>query len=627
MKDLEKENRLTLWLRKLPIFPRLLAVFCVLLVLSVLFITGINQKSLAAEAEKTSLDTLSLLVQNAAYKLHQETERFEDLMAKFLRNNALLAQFEEPADQNGYSADRSKVEHELLKIMKADEGIRALIFVSDNVQYRTAVGVDTPRGPLFRDIQDFYNSELYKAAEREEGYPAWVDATGFVSKIIFDKPQDTYGIVGCFALCYKVYSPNTRKPIGYLVCCVTPQALTNALPEYASKNSGNTFLVGQGGALEGIMPELSAPPFVRNRAAFVNRVFATERDRGVLFENRKQLLFASSRVGNLPLAIVNLSYRDFALSNVHRMQKTNLLIALSVIIIGAIGFYFTTVSIVRPVKRLSYAMKQVGQGDFSEVYTPESDDEIGALCKAFNAMVADMQQLIDQVYGAKLRENAMRLNEKTAQLDMLQMQISPHFLYNTLDLIRWQCLNESGINSCAGSMVEKFSTLMRMTIRGEKTKESLHEAFSHAQVYLEVVNFRFQNPIALLINASDNVMDALVPCMSIQPILENAVRHAFLNGDQARRRIEINVTVEEKQMLIQVSDNGVGMDEKELSELQRVLQSDHPTHSGIGMKNVHERLRLYYGKDAGVQVESQKGKGTDVTIVLPLEFDEEERRA
>lgn len=619
MKDRAKENSLVVLLRRLPIFPRLLAVFCVLLVVSVLFITGINQRNFAEEAEKTSLDNLSLLVQNAAYKLHQETERMEDLMAKFLRSDELLSRFEASADGNGNYPDRSETERALLSVAKEHEGIRALIFVSGRTQYRTAVGVDTPRGPMFRDIDDFYHSTMFSAAEEAKGYPAWVDATALTPKMIFDRQQDAYGIVGCIALCYKVYSPRTLLPVGYLICCIPPRALINALPEYASKNSGNNFLVGNGGCIEGILPELDAPPFVKERAPLVGRVFASENWRGVIEENGEALLSASARVGKLPLGIVNLSYRDFALSNVRRMERTNLAVAVSVILIGALGFYFAAASIVHPVKRLSNAMKKVGQGNFSEVYSPESDDEIGALCKAFNAMVVDMQLLIDQVYGAKLRENAMRLNEKTAQLDMLQMQISPHFLYNTLDLIRWQCLEESGVNSRAGNMIEKFSTLMRLTIRGERNKESLREALRHARVYLEVVNFRYQNPIELSIHVPEHIMDALIPCMSIQPILENAVRHAFLNGDKAERRIRICAASEAGYAEISVTDNGVGMTEDGLKALRQALKSDSPRHNGIGMKNVHERLRLYYGRKAGVRVESERGLGTTVTISLPLE--------
>lgn len=628
-------RRIIARLRKLHIFPRLLLVFCVLLLSSTLFITLLNQRNFAREIESTTMDYLSLLVQNAAYKLAQEAERFEEGMALFTQNEALLQAVahnrelaEAGKEQSAlFSANRALIEQQLLRVKERTDGIKALIFVSGGIQYRMAPNQHNESGAFFANLKAFYESEIYLKAVAAQGYPSWLDSSQATSKLIYENAGDTVGIIGCVTLSYQVYAPYTRQPLGVLVCCVYPSYLTGVLSEYSNQNSGNTFIVGEGGLLEGIGADFSGPPFLRQRELLLRQVFARPTGSFMIESDGRSLFVSHSACPGYPVRIVNLTYRDYVLQKVRQMEHTNLLVLALVMATGGVGFYLAASSIAYPVNKLIHAMQRVGQGDFTAVYHPESHDEIGVLCNEFDQMVTNTQSLIEQVYVAQLREKELRLSEKIAQLDMLQMQISPHFLYNTLDMIRWECMYEGGVKSRAASMIETFCSLLRMTIKGDKTKESIADSLLHASTYLEVVNYRRAHPIRMETDIAFAADRYQLPRLTLQPILENAVRHGFAGEETADRLIRITGRLlGDARLCLCVEDNGQGMSQEQLSALQSSLAQEDAIQESIGLRNVNQRCRLCYGEAYGLDVESRPGYGTRVTLIIPADVLTEEKR-
>ncbi len=620
-------------LRKLNIFPRLLLVFCVLLLFSTLLITVLNQRFFSREIESTSMDYLSLMAQNAAYRLEQEAKRLEDGMALFTQDEQLLAAVEEnnalaamgQQQSASFLQNTAQIEQGLLHVKETLGGIKALILVTDGEQYRTAASPGNKRGAFFPDLAAFYESDIYRGAVDAKGYPFWQDATRVTSRLIFENAGDSLGIIGCVTLSYQVYAPYTRRPLGVLVCCVYPGTFTQVLTEYSNQEGGNMFLVGDGGMLEGINANFSGPPFLRQRDVLLSQVFSRQRGSFQVESDGKSLLVSYSACGNFPLRVVNLTYRSHVLMKARQMEHINLTVLALVMVIGGVGFYFAAVSIAYPVNRLVRTMQRVGQGNFNAVYHPESHDEIGTLCLEFDRMVANMQSLIDQVYVAQIREKELLLSEKSAQLDVLQMQISPHFLYNTLDMIRWECMFEGGADSHAASMIETFCSLLRMTIKGDKPKESIADSLLHASTYLEVVNFRHTHPIRMETDIAFPPERYQLPRLTLQPILENAVRHGFAGEERDNRVIRVTGTMPDQEHLcICLTDNGQGMSQKHLCALRERLAQDEVIQESIGLRNVNQRCRLYYGEAYGLTVDSTPGQGTSVTLTLPADPIEEE---
>lgn len=617
-------------IRKLNLFTRLLLVFTVLLVASTMFITVFNQSSYAREIETGHAKYLSVLVQNASFKLEQEQARFEQSMRQLMQNeqfvqavyeNILFQNQENDGDTSAqYEENTKMIEKTLLSTKRRRDGIKAILFVSDDTQYVMEEENGNQRSIYVRDLEEFSESDIYKQAVNAQGYPAWRDSVGDISDLFYENPTHQFPIEGCITLSYQVYEPDSRRPMGVLVCLISPQYFTQALSEYSSQNGGNTFIVGNNGLVEGISADFSAPPFMEQRSGLIHRVFSQHQGSIPMEVEKEKLLVSFCGPPNFPIHVVNLTYRDHILEKVDRIRNLNSMILLIVILIGSGGFYLTAVSISYPVNKLIRAMKKVGSGDFSAVYQAESHDEIGVLCQEFDHMVSDMQGLIDRVYVAEIRERELELTQKTAQLDALQMQISPHFLYNTLDMIRWECLYEAGGESAASDMIEKFCALLRMTIKGDQQKETVQESLLHSSTYLEVVNFRHTNKILLEMQMSFDPAEYMIPCLSLQPILENAVRHGFEVDQMSQRKITITGDLcKDRQLVMRISDNGKGMTAEELRVLQAHLSSSEISKTGIGLRNVNQRCHLCYGQDYGIRIESELGYGTTVILTIPAE--------
>ncbi len=626
-------RRVIAGLRKLHIFPRLLLVFCVLLLFSTLLITMLNQRYFSREIESTSTDYLSLMAQNAAYRLEREAKRLEDGMALFTQDEQLLAAVEQNGELAAAGEQQSemflqntaRIEQGLLRVKDSLGGIKALMLIAGGEQYRTAAGPGSQRGAFFRDLSAFYASDICRGAVEARGYPSWRDSTRVTSRLIHENDRDSLGIIGCVTLSYQVYAPYTRKPLGVLVCCVYPDTFTQVLTEYSNQEGGNMFLVGNGGMLEGINANFSGPPFLRQRDVLLSQVFSRPRGSFQVESDGESLLVSYSACGDFPIRVVNLTYRSHVLMKARQMEHMNLAVLALVMVIGGVGFYFAAVSIAYPVNRLVRTMQRVGQGNFNAVYHPESHDEIGTLCLEFDRMVANMQSLIDQVYVAQIREKELLLSEKSAQLDVLQMQISPHFLYNTLDMIRWECMYEGGAGSHAASMIETFCTLLRMTIKGDKPKESVADSLLHASTYLEVVNFRHTHPIRMETDITFTPERYQLPRLTLQPILENAVRHGFAGEERENRLIRITGRkLDEERLCICLTDNGQGMGQEQLCALRESLAQDEVIQESIGLRNVSQRCRLYYGEAYGLTVDSHPGQGTSVTLTIPADPIQEE---
>ena len=185
------------------------------------------------------------------------------------------------------------------------------------------------------------------------------------------------------------------------------------------------------------------------------------------------------------------------------------------------------------------------------------------------------------------------------------------------DIIRWEAMYEANGESRVTRMIEQFSKLCRMGMRTGGNTIPLSEGLEHAKVYLEVINFRHQDKIELSVSIKPDVRDCYIPQFMLQPIMENAVVHGF--NDAAKGcQIEILVTNWEEKLKIVVKDNGKGMTEEEQKQLQKQIDEEIQSGKNIGMANVNQRIRLFYGEEYGIQMESRQGEGTEVEIILPI---------
>jgi two-component system, sensor histidine kinase YesM len=282
---------------------------------------------------------------------------------------------------------------------------------------------------------------------------------------------------------------------------------------------------------------------------------------------------------------------------------------------------------VKPIVKLKHLMRRVQSGDFYVRAHFSRNDEFGELSNSFNQMVIQIKELIEKVYQVQLNESRALLFQKQAELEALQANITPHFLHNTLHSISWLA-NRKGVREIQ-AVVDSLSSILRYSLTHHPKMVRLFDEFEYLQLYMEIIRFRYGNLIHFSCDLPSTLQDVMIPRLSLQPIVENAIKHAFenINGGES---IHISATNEDANVLIEVSDNGRGMTRESLEYLNKMLteikqgsvwNGNEGEVGGMGILNVHYRIQLWFGESYGVRLLSGEDRGTRVRLNIPLHFE------
>ena len=266
-------------------------------------------------------------------------------------------------------------------------------------------------------------------------------------------------------------------------------------------------------------------------------------------------------------------------------------------------------SVTKPIQKLCRMTQQVAEGDFT-VQTKESNtDEIAVLTRSFNDMTREIGGLVEDI---KQQQKNLRI----AETKLLQAQINPHFLYNTLESITWMV--EAQENEGAVRMISELAKLLRVSLSRGKTIISIKDELQHSRSYMNIQLARYKERFKTEFRIEKEIENYCIVKLVIQPILENAIYYGVGNMDEDEDgRIIVSGEKKEEDILITIEDNGMGMPEE---VLEKILtdNSKVPKHgSGVGVINVHSRIRLMFGEKYGLSIESEPDEGTRVTIRIP----------
>ncbi|SHH35670.1 sensor histidine kinase [Clostridium grantii] len=267
-----------------------------------------------------------------------------------------------------------------------------------------------------------------------------------------------------------------------------------------------------------------------------------------------------------------------------------------------------------PIKDLLKGMNQFKNGNLDTIIQVKHGNEIGELADEFNDMTVEIKKLVEE---NKKTENSKRKYE----LKALQSQINPHFLYNTLDSIVWMA--EAGINEDVVAMTSSLSKLFRISINRGSEFITIAQELEHIESYLKIQKLRYGSKIDYDIKVQEELLQYSIIKIIIQPIVENAIYHG-IKTMQGPGFINIEVKDVNNKICIIVEDNGVGMEEEKCKQLLEDNSANETKKTGIGVRNVDQRIKLYYGEEYGIAIESEIFEGTIVTILLPKEKVEKE---
>ncbi|GAK42765.1 sensor histidine kinase [Paenibacillus urinalis] len=287
-------------------------------------------------------------------------------------------------------------------------------------------------------------------------------------------------------------------------------------------------------------------------------------------------------------------------------------------LITSIFIYIMLRSYNHRVKRLSRHMQKVGNEKFELINIDGGQDEIGHLITNFNMMTAQIKSLINNVYKLEIQQRSQEAERIRAELNMLQSQMNPHFLFNTLNALLVVSTKNNYVD--VKDIIKDLSKLLRRLLNWKDDVVTLEEEMSFTIMYLGIEKFRFRDKFEYDIEITDEARFYKIPKMSIQQLAENACKHG-IQAIEGTGSVKIRADIVDKHLRIVVSDNGKGMDKERLKEVQCQIRSQEESGGyNIGMRNVYRRLELYYDNQVKFNLKSKIEEGTEVSFEIPLQL-------
>lgn len=290
---------------------------------------------------------------------------------------------------------------------------------------------------------------------------------------------------------------------------------------------------------------------------------------------------------------------------------------LILLVLSIATFFVYTVSFLtsKRLLRLSRHLNRLALGDLSVVSRIDGNDEIGQLSRQFNYMVHNINALMQQVVEKTEQNNKLELAQREIKLKMMASQINPHFLFNALESIRMSA-HLKGEKEIA-NVVRLLGKLMRKNLEIGRENAPLKEEIEMINSYLHIQKFRYEERLNFELDVDPALLNMLLPPLAIQPLVENAVVHGLENKPEGVT-VKLKISANSDIVTVKVSDNGLGITPERLEEVQQLMtDQEEPTRSRIGLRNVHQRLVMCYGEQAGLQIWSVYGQGTEISFNIP----------
>lgn len=339
--------------------------------------------------------------------------------------------------------------------------------------------------------------------------------------------------------------------------------------------------------------------------AAMEQVVGTTRD---VEEGRERILIINT-ISQTRWRMVGVAYIDEILALQNAFIRIFFIVLLCGGLLSLAGASLTAYYVTRPIHHLQNKMRQVEEGDLNTTIAERGFQEIRMVSRTFNHMLERVRDLMRQIV---MEQEAKRLHE----LNALQAQINPHFLYNTLDSIIW--IEEQGRSEEAIEMVSALARLFRISISKGRNIITVREELEHVRNYLIIQKMRFKNKFTHEIVADEEALTHRTVKLILQPLVENAIHHAIDPYGERTLHIQIRAWVDGEFLMLSVSDDGIGIPAEKLAAILTAPAGK----SGIGLRNVHERIRLTCGSRYGLTIDSVEDEGTLVIICLPAGLEE-----
>ncbi len=456
-------------------------------------------------------------------------------------------------------------------------------------------------GELRVPPEEVRGSKWFETANRWEGTVTYFSEP-HVQKLFSDKRA----LVVTMARSLE-YISEGRWRKGVLLMDVDYAAFSSVMRGTSLGSSGYTYVIDESGQLvyhprlalihQGLAQE--------DLSQVSSQILGATRDS---FQGRDRVLIITT-VGQARWRVVGVAYIDEILALQNAFIRIISIVIMSAALLSLASATLMAFFVTRPIRHLENKMKKVEAGDLNVTITEKGFREIRSVSSAFNHMLHRIRALMAQVVEEQEKK---RLHE----LNALQAQINPHFLYNTLDSIVW--MEERGRSQEAITMVLSLAKLFRISISKGRRFISVREELEHVRNYLVIQKMRFKDKFTYQLTAQETLLNERTVKLIVQPLVENCINHAIDEAQGKELHISIDVREDGPDLLFTVADDGIGIQE----DLLPTLLSTYAGETGIGLKNVHERIQLTYGRAYGLTIQSVEDQGTTITLRIPRGWEE-----
>lgn len=507
----------------------------------------------------------------------------------------------ETEDAPGWESETDYIRSVLENVANSHREVAGIFIATKEDLY-----VSTGMSRISRD--PFQNERWYReASENPEEIQLISVVTG--RNIVTNR---SYSIDDAFSLAKAVQDPETGEVLGVILLDIRHDIIQSSINGVTIGEKGFVFVMDQEDNIvytpvNGIVYRVN-PKWVKAMEPMSVQI------QGGSYQIRSEL---SPYTGWRTVGVFSMDEVMSSVNTIVYILFTCVIISLVLVVIVSFKFSRT---LTNPIFKLKRLMKQAESGDLTVRFNFQHNDEIGELGQSFNHMIARIDQLIQMVY-------VEQENKRTAEMKSLQEQIKPHFLYNTLDTISWMARDYDAEDIVR--LVDALTNMFRIGLSHGKDIITVKEEITHVSNYLYIQKIRYKDKLNYVIHVDESLYAIEVPKLILQPLVENAIYH----GVKAKRgggTITITGVPEGENLVFTVQDNGAGMPQEKVEELNRRMseRSVLDEQKSFGLFYIRERIQLCYGTGYGVHVESALGEGTRVTITLPLyqkpkKFDEE----
>ncbi|MEG2575528.1 MAG: sensor histidine kinase [Christensenella sp.] len=324
-------------------------------------------------------------------------------------------------------------------------------------------------------------------------------------------------------------------------------------------------------------------------------------------------IYDVTKIAGTDFSMVGVTFLDEIVASSQEMITIYIILTLIMALAAFIGSVQMAKYVTRPLSKLEHAVGEVEKGDLNANFDIKGTLETEKFAESLSSMISNVKQLMEQI----IDDQEMI---RTSELKALQSQINPHFLYNTLDSIVW--IAEDTGSEKIKEITVALANYFRIVLSAGKDIISVHDEVEHVRSYLIIQKMRYEM-LDYKIEVEPAALACMMPKLLLQPIVENAIYHGVKNNADGGT-IWIRGRAEDEKLIFTIDDNGRGM---RAHELERIFDKNRKSaikHGGIAMRNIKDRIELYYGKEYGVRVESVYRRGTRVTVTLPVKHDAQE---